>query len=97
MAAFARGIDETSNAVQLNDFFGKTFYFFKFVFSKCNFTCVFICFFICQSTFFNLTIFQPWIFSVQGFSLNFARILGRAVDKLLPNGSRAGAGAPVKG
>ena len=36
---------------------------------------------------FYLTIFQPWIFSVQGFSLNFARTLGRAVDKLL-NGSR---------
>ena len=29
MAAVARGIDETSNAVQLNGFFGKTFYFFN--------------------------------------------------------------------
>ena len=27
MAAVARGIDETSNAVQLNGFSGKTFYF----------------------------------------------------------------------
>ena len=29
MAAVARGIDETSNVVQLNGFFGKTFYFFN--------------------------------------------------------------------
>ena len=29
MAAVARGIDETSNAVQLNGFFGKTFYFYN--------------------------------------------------------------------
>ena len=36
---------------------------------------------------FHLTIFQPRIFSVQGFSLNFARTLGRAVKKLL-NGLR---------
>ena len=35
--------DETSNAVHLNGFFGKSF-FFKYVFSECNFTCVFICF-----------------------------------------------------
>ena len=27
MAAVARGIDKTSNVVQLNGFFGKTFYF----------------------------------------------------------------------
>ena len=30
MAAVARGIDETSNAVQLNGFFGRTFYFYNF-------------------------------------------------------------------
>ena len=29
MAAVARGIDETSNAVPLNGFFGKTFYFYN--------------------------------------------------------------------
>ena len=29
MAPVAREIDETSNAVQLNGFFGKTFYFFN--------------------------------------------------------------------
>ena len=29
MTAVARGIDETSNAVQLNGFFGKTFYFYN--------------------------------------------------------------------
>ena len=37
--------------------------------------------------FFYLTIFQLRIFSVQGFTLNFARTLGRPVDKLV-NGSR---------
>ena len=40
-------------------------------------------FFVCQIIFYLRTIFQPWIFLVQGFSLNFARTLGRAVDKLL--------------
>ena len=29
MVPVARGIDETSNAVQLNDFFGKTFYIYN--------------------------------------------------------------------
>ena len=29
MAPVARGIDETSNAVQSNGFLGKTFYFYK--------------------------------------------------------------------
>ena len=29
MAAVVRGIYETSNSVQLNDFFGKTFYFYN--------------------------------------------------------------------
>ena len=52
-------IDETSNAVQLKWlFWEKFFYFFKFVFSKCNFTCVFICFFLCHSTFFILLFFS---------------------------------------
>ena len=30
MAPVVRGIDETSNVVQLIDFFGKTFYFYNF-------------------------------------------------------------------
>ena len=30
MAAVVRGIDQTSNAVQLNGFFGRTFYFYNF-------------------------------------------------------------------
>ena len=42
---------------------------------------------------FYLTIFQRWIL-FQGFSLNFARTLGRAVDKLL-NGSRVNSHKPV--
>ena len=83
MVAVARGIDETSNAVQFSGFFGKHF-ILKFVFRKYNFTCVFICFFLCQSTFF---IYFSKLNIIQGFSLNFARTLGRAVDKLL-NGSR---------
>ena len=67
-----------SNAVQLNDFFGKMFYFYNLFSQSATFTCAFICFFICQST-----IFQPREFSVQGVTLNFARNLGRAVGKLL--------------
>ena len=34
MAAVARGIDETSNTMQLNGFFGKTFYFYNFFFPQ---------------------------------------------------------------
>ena len=87
MAAVARGIDETSNAVQLNGFFGKTFYFFNLFSQSATLPVyLFVSLFV-NLHFFYLTIFQPWIFSVQGFSLNFARTLGRAVDKLL-NGSR---------
>ena len=80
MAAVARGVDEMCNTVHLNGFLGK-----HVVFSKCNFTCVLVFFSICQC------IFLAYYFSVlnifQGFSLNFARNLGRAVDKLL-HGSR---------
>ena len=71
--------------MQLNGIFWEKFFFFKFVFSECNFTCVFICFFICQSTIFILLIFSAEYFS--SFSLNCARTLERAVDKLW-NGSR---------
>ena len=74
MAAVEHGIiDETSNAVPFDGFFGKTFYFYYLLspcFRKCNFTSVFICFFICQSTFF---IFSSALNIIQGFSLNFAR------------------------
>ena len=81
MAAVAYEIDETSDAVQLNGFFGKTFNFYN-LFSQSATLPLYL--FVCLSIYiFYLTIFQPWIFSVQGFSLNFARILGRAVDKLL--------------
>ena len=44
--------------------------FFKFVFSKCNFTCVFICFFIRQSTFLSYYFSALNVF--QGFSFSFA-------------------------
>ena len=71
MAAVARGIDATSNTVQLNSFVRKTFYFYNVSFSKCNFTCAFICFFICQFACFIL-LFSTLNIS-QGFSLNFAR------------------------
>ena len=47
---------------------------------------LFICFFICQPTFLSYY-FLPLDISSRSFSLNFARTLGRAVDKLL-NGSR---------
>ena len=83
-AAVARGIDETWNAVQLNGFLGKKHFIFIY-FSKSNFTCAFICFSVCQSTF--LSYFFLALSIIQDFSLNFARTLGRAVDKLL-NSSR---------
>ena len=47
--------------------------------------CQFISFFICQSTFLTYYFSARNIF--QGFSLNFARTLGRAVDTFL-NGLR---------
>ena len=75
-AAVARGIDETSNTVQLNGFFGKTVYFYNVSFSKCNFTCAFICFFIWQCACFIL-LFSTLNIS-QGFSLNFTRTLKNA-------------------
>ena len=88
MAAVASGIDETSNAVQLNGFqLVKWFIFYIICFLKVQLY-LFIYLFLYLSIYiFYLTIFQPWIFSVQVFSLNFARTLRRAVDKLF-NGSR---------
>ena len=74
-----------SNAVQLNGFFGKTFYHLQLVFLKYNFTCVFICFFIFQSTFFILLFFSTENFS--RFTLDFVRTLGSAVDKLFNDSS----------
>ena len=66
-------------------FWGKTFYFYN-LFSQGPTLPVYL--FV--SWFVNLH-FLPYYFSAlnifQGFSLNFARTLGRAVDKLL-NGSR---------
>ena len=65
MAAVARGIDETSNSVQLpvNGFFGKTFYFYN-LFSQSATLPLYL--FVCESTFFNKTegvvshIFKTW-------------------------------------
>ena len=66
-------------------FLGKDFYLFFICFLKVQlYLCQFICFFISQSTFLSYYFAALNIF--QGFSLNFARILERAVDKLL-NGS----------
>ena len=85
MAAFARGIDETSNAVQLNGFYGRTFYFYNW-FSQSATLPVYLI----VSSSINLH-FLSYHFSAlnifQFFSLSFARTFGRAVDKLL-NGSR---------
>ena len=75
-----------ANAVQLNDFFVKTFYFYNLFSQGATLpVCLFVSLFV--SLHFYLTIFQPVIFSVQGFSLNVAIILGHTVEKLL-NGSR---------
>ena len=84
MAAFARGIDETSNAVQLNGFYGRTFYFYN-LFSQSATLPVYL--FV--SSFVNLHFLSYYSSALnifQGFSLSFARTLGRAVDKL--NGSK---------
>ena len=51
MTVGARGIDETSNAVQLN---GLLWW---------NFTFAFTCFFFCQSTFFIILFFRAGYFS----------------------------------
>ncbi len=85
MAAAACGIDKTSNTVQLNVFFGKTFYFYKLFSQSATLPVyLFVSLFVnlhCSSYYFSaMNIFQ-------GFSMNFGRTLGRAVDKLL-NGSR---------
>ena len=67
MATVASGIDETSNVVQLNGFFGKRFYFYN-LFSQSATLPVYLfnlCLYLsisCQSAFFYLTIFQRWIF-----------------------------------
>ena len=58
MTAVARGIDETSNAVQLNGSFGKTFYLLKVQLYLCIylFLCLSIYIFIVQ--FFSPEYFQ---------------------------------------
>ena len=70
MAAFARGIDETSNAVQLNGLYGRTFYFLN-LFSQSATLPVYL--FV--SSFVNLH-FLSYYFSAlnvfQGFSFSFA-------------------------
>ena len=61
MAAVARGIDETSNAVQLNGFFGKTFYFYNLFSQSATLPgCLFVSLFV--NLHFYLIIFQPRIF-----------------------------------
>ena len=81
MAVVARGIDETSSAVQLNGFFGKKNYFSN-LFSQI----ATLPMYLFVSLFVNLH-FLSYYFSAlnisQGFSLNFARTLGRTLDKLL--------------
>lgn len=85
MAVVSREIDETCNAVQLNGFFGKTFYFYNLFSQSATLP---VCLFV--SLFANLQ-FVSYYFSAlnifQGFSLTFAKTLGHAVVKLL-NGSR---------
>ena len=82
MAAGARGIGETSNAVQLNGCFGKIISFYN-LFSQIATLPVYLFVFL----FVNLPFLSYYFFSAeyffQGFSLNFARTLGRAVDRLL--------------
>ena len=59
MAAVARGIDETSNAVQLNGFFGKAFYLYN-LFSQIKVQ-LYLCIYLLLDLsiyIFYLTIFQ---------------------------------------
>ena len=83
MTAVARGIDETRNAVQLNGFFWEKIY----LFSQTATLPVYLFDFYLSIYFSILPFFSAeYFFNVQ-FSLNIARTLGRAVNKLL-NGSR---------
>ena len=62
MAAVARGIDETSNVVQLNGFFGKTFYFFNLFSQSATLPVyLFVSLFV-NPTFFILQFFSPEYF-----------------------------------
>ena len=87
MVAVARRIDETNNAVQLNVFFLVKRFIFIICFLKVQlYQCIYL--FLYSSMYIFLSYnFLALNISVQGFSFNFARILGLAVDKLL-NGSR---------
>ena len=87
MTVVARGIDEKSNAVQLNGLFGETFYFYNLFSQSATLPVyLFVSLFV-NLHFFILQFFFPEYFHCQGFSLNFAEnCLGRAVDKLLTNG-----------
>ena len=58
MAAVARGIDETSNAVQLNGLYGRTFYFLN-LFSQSATLPVYLFVSSFVNLHFCLTIFQP--------------------------------------
>ena len=75
----------TCNALQLNGFLRRKFLFLKLFFQSATLPVYFF-----LSSFVNMH-FLSYYFSAlnifQGFSLSFARTLGRAVDKLL-NGSR---------
>ena len=64
MAAVACRIDETSNALQLNGFFGKAFYFYN-MFSQSATLPVYL--FV--SLFFNLHFFILQLFSPEYFQL----------------------------
>ena len=79
MATVASGIDETSNVVQLNGFFGKIFYFYNllsqsatlpvYLFNLCLYLSI-----SCQSTFFLSHYFSA-LNLFQGFSLIFLFLL----------------------
>ena len=68
MATVASGIDETSNVVQLNGFFGKRFYFYNLFSRRATLTVYLfnLCLF-CQSPF-KLRFFISLFFSAESFS-----------------------------
>ena len=93
MAAVARGINKTRNAVQLNGFFGKTFYFYNLFSESATLPVYFFVSLLVNPHF--LSYYFSALNIIRGFSLNFARTLGRAVDKSL-NGSRVNTLIPEK-
>ena len=69
--------------MQLNGLFGKTIYFYNLFSQSATLPVYLFVSLLFVNVHFLSYNFSALNISVQGFSLNFARISGRAVDKLL--------------